>query len=117
MSSRTLRQILHLDFHFHPCRVQVVQKLSDRDKASLPLSIRSDPMAAKIARYFCTGLLRSMQRLKSDVMPTPSEETWKRIADEFCDLWKFPNYVGALDEFYIVHQLMQENEQKTRVYD
>jgi hypothetical protein len=33
----------------------------------------------------------------SEVMPDPSEEDWKRIAQDFKIYWDFPNCIGALD--------------------
>jgi hypothetical protein len=32
-----------------------------------------------------------------EVMPEPSEEKWKAIAEDFWDIWNFPNCIGALD--------------------
>ncbi|XP_047499503.1 uncharacterized protein LOC125045951 [Penaeus chinensis] len=42
----------------------------------------------------CASIIK---RLKAEVMPKPTEETWKNIAAEFWNLWQFPNCVGAID--------------------
>ncbi|XP_060858344.1 uncharacterized protein LOC132935747 [Metopolophium dirhodum] len=36
--------------------------------------------------------------LMSEVMPQPTEERWKQIANDFWTNWNFPNCIGALDE-------------------
>jgi hypothetical protein len=46
-------------------------------------------------------------RLESDVMSAPTEETWERIADEFWELWNFPNFAGALDGRHVRGQAPQ----------
>jgi hypothetical protein len=35
--------------------------------------------------------------LMKQVMPKPSEEQWKAIAADFCNIWNFPNCIGAVD--------------------
>jgi len=32
-----------------------------------------------------------------EVMPEPSEEQWKAIAEDFWNIWNFPNSTGAVD--------------------
>jgi hypothetical protein len=32
-----------------------------------------------------------------EVMPEPSEEQWKAIAEDFWNTWNFPNCIGAVD--------------------
>ncbi|CAN8007883.1 unnamed protein product, partial [Ixodes pacificus] len=34
-------------------------------------------------------------------MPAPTEELWTRNAEQFYDLWNFPNCVGAIDGKHI----------------
>jgi len=36
-------------------------------------------------------------KLKDIVMPTPNNENWKKIADEFEDIWNFSHCIGATD--------------------
>ncbi|KAL4131904.1 hypothetical protein QTP88_009138 [Uroleucon formosanum] len=40
--------------------------------------------------------------LKDEYIPIPGEEDWKRIAEEFWEIWNFPNCIGALDGKHIV---------------
>lgn len=47
----------------------------------------------------CTAITN---RLKSEVMPFPSEGQWKVIASEFWLLWNFPNCLGAIDGKHVV---------------
>ncbi|CAF4811497.1 unnamed protein product [Pieris macdunnoughi] len=35
--------------------------------------------------------------MMSEMLPRPTYETWKSIADDFNTLWNFPNRIGALD--------------------
>jgi len=35
--------------------------------------------------------------LMKEVMPEPYEEQWKAIAKDFCNIWNFPNCIGAVD--------------------
>jgi len=32
-----------------------------------------------------------------EVMPEPSQEQWKAIAEDFWNIWNFPNCIGAMD--------------------
>jgi hypothetical protein len=32
-----------------------------------------------------------------EVMPEPYEEQWKAIAEDFWNIWNFPNCIGAVD--------------------
>lgn len=38
------------------------------------------------------------------LMPTPTEDDWRRIASEFWNIWNFPNCLGALDGKHVVIQ-------------
>lgn len=37
-------------------------------------------------------------------MPVPTEEMWKKIANDFHQLWNFPNCIGALDGKHVMIQ-------------
>lgn len=37
------------------------------------------------------------ENLMSSMLPKPTENTWKSIANEFYELWNFPNCLGAMD--------------------
>jgi len=39
----------------------------------------------------------TVNTLMKRVMPEPSEEQWKAIAEDFWNIWIFPNYGGAVD--------------------
>ncbi|XP_071054469.1 uncharacterized protein [Onthophagus taurus] len=41
------------------------------------------------------------ENLMSEMLPNPTEEMWKSIADNFYMLWNFPNCLGALDGKHI----------------
>jgi hypothetical protein len=38
-----------------------------------------------------------IKHLKHLVMPTPTRTTWSQIVNDFCDLWNFPNCIGAIN--------------------
>jgi len=40
----------------------------------------------------------------SEVMPQPTEERWKQIANDFWTNWNFPNCIGALDGKHVTIQ-------------
>lgn len=42
--------------------------------------------------------------LMSEVMPQPTEERWKQIANDFWTNWNFPNCIGALDGKHVTIQ-------------
>ena len=48
----------------------------------------------KIIKKTCDAL---WEVLKDEVLPKPTEETWKRIESGFRTRWQFPNCIGALD--------------------
>nr|CAI5846090.1 unnamed protein product [Callosobruchus analis] len=35
-------------------------------------------------------------------MPSPTEEIWKTVEKNFCELWNFPNCIGAIDGKHVV---------------
>lgn len=47
----------------------------------------------------CTAIISN---LKEECMPMPKEDDWKTISNEFCELWNFPNCIGALDGKHVV---------------
>ena len=40
----------------------------------------------------------------NEMLPTPTEEMWKDVANDFYTLWNFPNCSGALDGKHITIQ-------------
>lgn len=40
----------------------------------------------------------------TEMMPTPTEEMWKEIANDFYSIWNFPNCLGALDGKHVTIQ-------------
>ncbi|XP_031357873.1 protein ALP1-like [Photinus pyralis] len=48
----------------------------------------------KIVRETCQIIA---ENLMSELMPTPTEEMWKTIANDFYQMWNFPNCMGAID--------------------
>jgi len=42
--------------------------------------------------------------LMSEVIPQPTEERWKQIANDFWTHWNFPNCLGALDGKHVTIQ-------------
>ncbi|XP_049763612.1 uncharacterized protein LOC126092180 [Schistocerca cancellata] len=51
-----------------------------------------------IVKEVCQAIIDSML---PEVMPTPTEEDWQQIAEQFLDLWNFPNCIGAIDGKHI----------------
>jgi len=45
-----------------------------------------------------------IENLMSLTMPKPTEDHWKKIAEEFWNIWNFPNCIGALDGKHVVIQ-------------
>uniref|UniRef100_A0A6P7FDT2 Nuclease HARBI1 n=1 Tax=Diabrotica virgifera virgifera TaxID=50390 RepID=A0A6P7FDT2_DIAVI len=48
----------------------------------------------EIVGEVCKSIIKN---LLSECMPIPAEARWKEIANEFWNLWNFPNCLGALD--------------------
>lgn len=44
------------------------------------------------------------EQMLHEMMPKPTEEMWRNIAEDFNNIWNFPNCVGALDGKHIVIQ-------------
>ncbi|XP_031339861.1 protein ALP1-like [Photinus pyralis] len=44
------------------------------------------------------------ERLLNEMLPKPTTEMWKSIANDFFTLWNFPNCLGALDGKHIIIQ-------------
>lgn len=38
-----------------------------------------------------------IQQMIEETMPIPSTEKWLQIAEEFWNVWNFPNFIGAID--------------------
>lgn len=47
------------------------------------------------------------KKLSPIVMPVPTYEHWAEIAQEFHELWNFPNCVGALDGKHVPSKNLQ----------
>jgi len=45
-----------------------------------------------------------IENLMSITMPKPTVAQWRKIAEEFWDIWNFPNCIGALDGKHVVIQ-------------
>lgn len=54
-----------------------------------------------IVREICKTI---STHLMEELMPTPTEEMWKKIATDYEEMWNFPNCIGALDGKHIVIQ-------------
>jgi hypothetical protein len=39
-------------------------------------------------------------KLSPTELQQPTEEEWKKKAEEFHSLWQFPNYIGAIDDTF-----------------
>lgn len=55
----------------------------------------------KIVRETCKIITES---LMEELLPTPTAEMWKKIANDFNDRWNFPNCFGALDGKHVAVQ-------------
>lgn len=44
------------------------------------------------------------ENLMNELMPTPTEEMWKNIANDFFRMWNFPNCIGAMDGKHVTIQ-------------
>ena len=53
----------------------------------------------KIIKQTCDAL---WEVLKAEILPKPTEETWKRIECGFRTRWQFPNCIGALDGKHVM---------------
>ncbi|XP_066460992.1 uncharacterized protein [Eleutherodactylus coqui] len=63
--------------------------------ASLHLQFRvGKSTITEIVRCTCSAI---WQKLQPIVMPSPTENTWQRVAAGFQDVAKFPNCIGAVD--------------------
>jgi hypothetical protein len=45
-----------------------------------------------------------VHRLMPEVMPPPTEDRWKQIAQDFWMLWNFPNYLETIDGKHVTIQ-------------
>ncbi|XP_029675084.1 protein ALP1-like [Formica exsecta] len=50
-----------------------------------------------------------IENLMSLTMPKPTADQWKKIVEEFWDIWNFPNCIGALDGKHVVIQAPANN--------
>lgn len=55
----------------------------------------------KIVRDTCQVITTHLMK---EMMPTPTEEMWMKIATDFYKMWNFPNCIGAIDGKHIVIQ-------------
>lgn len=55
----------------------------------------------KIVRETCQIIT---ENLMDELMPTPTEEMWENIADDFFRMWNFPGCIGALDGKHVTIQ-------------
>ncbi len=37
-------------------------------------------------------------------LPSPTQDTWKEVAQGYCEKWNFPNCLGAIDGKHIIIQ-------------
>lgn len=56
---------------------------------------------SKIVIETCKAIV---DELMSEFMPPPTEEKWIQIANEFWNMWNFPNCLGALNGKHVVIQ-------------
>lgn len=49
----------------------------------------------------CEAIIKNLMSL---TMPKPITDQWKKIAEEFWDIWNFPNCIGALDGKHVTIQ-------------
>lgn len=49
----------------------------------------------------CEAIIKNLMSL---TMPQPTTDQWKKIAEEFWDIWNFPNCIGALDGKHVIIQ-------------
>ncbi|XP_068084402.1 putative nuclease HARBI1 [Anabrus simplex] len=75
---------------------------SGNSQISMSFSYRISPTAVhSIIVSTCEAI---WDILSPQEMPQPTEEMWKKISEEFYDLWRFPNSIGALDGKHVVIQ-------------
>ncbi|CAH1958229.1 unnamed protein product [Acanthoscelides obtectus] len=55
----------------------------------------------KIGRETCKIIAKN---LMTELLPTPTEEMWKKIGNDYQEMWNFPNCIGAIDGKHIVIQ-------------
>jgi hypothetical protein len=42
------------------------------------------------------------KKFNKTYVPQPKKENWEQIANDFWDIWNFPNDIGALDGKHVV---------------
>lgn len=57
-----------------------------------------------VYRIVIDTCLEIVNKLLNEVMPFPTENKWKEIANEFWRCWNFPNCLGSLDGKHVVIQ-------------
>ncbi|CAN2391356.1 nuclease activity, partial [Pristimantis euphronides] len=81
--------------------------------ASLHLQFRvSKSTISTIVRCTCTAIWQKLQPIS---MPSPTEETWLRVAAGFQDVANFPNCVGAVDGKHI--RVIQPPHSSSKFYN
>jgi len=58
---------------------------------------------SKIVHETCNEIWKT---LKDIVMPVPSIQEWKKIAQDFENVWNFPHCIGAIDGRHMVIEVI-----------